>query len=179
MSLTREKIQDGIADAKTEQSIVKPYVMSHGTMECYSLKESRRFYEEFLGLECVRHAKPAIVVRCGLKFHIVAVEVGAAVHPVNVLNHWGVDVATKEEVDKAHEAALKYKDKYNIRQVLPVVMQHGVYSFYMEDLDHNWWEIQHYPGFQNEDLFDFGDRFSMDDGAELGELKELNIKTTA
>src|SRR5882672_7764994 len=36
----------------------------------------------------------------------------------------------------------------------------------MEDLDHNWWEIQYYPGFQNEDLFDFGDRFSMDDGAE-------------
>ena len=29
------------------------------------------------------------------------------------------------------------------------------------------------------DLFDFGDRFSMDDGAEVGELKELNIKTTA
>ena len=63
MSQTREKIQDGIADAKTEESIVKPYVMSHGTMECYSLKESRKFYEEFLGLECVRHAKPAMVVR--------------------------------------------------------------------------------------------------------------------
>jgi len=49
----------------------------------------------------------------------------------------------------------------------------------MEDLDHNWWEIQHYPGFQNQDLFDFGDRFSMDDGAEVVELKELDIKTTA
>ena len=84
----------------------------------------------------------------------------------------------KEEVDKARSRALKYKDKYKIRQVLPVVDQHGVYSFYMEDLDHNR-EIQYYPGFQNEDLFDFGDRFSMDDGAEVGELKELNIKTTA
>jgi catechol-2,3-dioxygenase len=179
MSLTREKIQDGIADAKTEQSIVKPYVMSHGTMEVFSLKESRRFYEEFLGLECVRHAKPAIAVRCGLKFHVIAVEVGAAVHPVNVLNHWGIDVGSKEEVDAAHANALKYKEKYKIRQVLDTVMQHGVYSFYMEDLDHNWWEIQHYPGFQNEDLFDFGDRFSMEDGAEVGELKELDIKTTA
>ena len=100
-------------------------------------------------------------------------------HPVNVLNHWGMDVGSKEDVDKARENALKYKDKYKIRQVLPVVDQHGVYSFYMEDLDHNWWEVQYYPGFQNEDLFDFGDRFSMDDGAEVGELKELNIKTTA
>jgi len=65
-ALTREKIQDGIADTSNEKSVVKPYVMSHGTMEVYSLKESRKFYEEFLGLECVRHAKPAMVVRCGL-----------------------------------------------------------------------------------------------------------------
>jgi hypothetical protein len=105
--------------------------------------------------------------------------VGAAVHPQNVLNHWGLDVGSKEEVDRVHKEAIKNKDKYKIRQVLPVVDQHGVYSFYLEDLDHNWWEVQYYPGFQNEDLFDFGDRFSMDDGAEVGELKELNIKTTA
>lgn len=168
MSQTREMIHDGIADAKTGKSIVKPFVLSHGTMEVYSLKESRRFYEEFLGLECVRHAKPAIVVRCGLKFHIVAVEVGAALHPVNLLNHWGVDVASREQVDEAYENALKHKDRYRIRQVLKPVMQHGVYSFYLEDLDHNWWEIQHYPGFQNEDLFDFGERFSMEDAAEVG-----------
>src|SRR5437879_7186616 len=69
MSLTRELIQDGIAEPKNEQALVKAFVLSHGTMEVYSLKESRKFYEEFLGLECVRHARPAIVVRLGLKFH--------------------------------------------------------------------------------------------------------------
>ena len=84
---TREMIVDGIVEPAERKSIVKPYVMSHGTLECHSLKESRKFYEEFLGLECVRHARPAMVVRFGLKFHIVAVEVGAAVHPQNVLNH--------------------------------------------------------------------------------------------
>src|SRR5262245_66619721 len=122
-ALTRDKIQDGIADTANEKSIVRPYVMSHGTMEVYSLKESRRFYEEFLGLECVRHAKPAIVVRLGLKFHIVAVEVGEAVHPVNVLNHWGMDVGTKEEADAAYEAALKHKEKYKLRQARQPGMQ--------------------------------------------------------
>ena len=170
---TREIIRDGIAEPRNENAIVRAFVLSHGTMEVYNLKESRRFYEEFLGLECVRHAKPAMVVRLGLKFHIVAVEVGDQLHPANVLNHWGLDVRSKEEVDAAYQAALKYKDKYKIRQVQKPVMQHGVYSFYMEDLDHNWWEIQHYPGFQDEDLFEFGDRFSMEDGAELGELKDL------
>ena len=178
MSQTREMIQDGIAEARCEQSIIKPYVMSHGTMECYSLKDSRRFYEEFLGLECVRHAKPSMVVRCGLKFHIVAVEVGAALKPVNLLNHWGVDLTSKEEVDIAYENALKHKEKYKMGQITNPVDQHGVYSFYIEDLDHNWWEIQYYPGFQNDDLFDFGDRFAMDDAAEVGELKELSIKSS-
>jgi hypothetical protein len=42
---------------------------------------------------------------------------------------------------------------------MPVVDQHGVYSFYMEDRDHNWWEIQCFDGFQHDDMFDFGDRF--------------------
>ena len=178
-TLTREMIVDGIADPTNEKSIVKPYVLSHGTMECYSLKESRRFYEEFLGLE-VRapcEAGDGGALRSEVPHR--RRRGGRAVHPQNVLNHWGMDVGSRQAVDEAHDNALKYKEKYKIRQVLPVVDQHGVYSFYMEDLDHNWWEIQHYPGFANQDLFDFGDRFSMDDGAEVGELKELNIKTTA
>jgi predicted lactoylglutathione lyase len=120
-----------------------------------------------------------MAVRLGMRFHIVCVEVGDQVHPAHLLNHWGLDVGTKEAVDEAYQKALDHKDTYGIRQVMPVQNMHGVYSFYLEDLDHNWWEIQHYPGFQNEDLFDFGDRFSMDDGAEVGELKELHIKTTA
>jgi catechol 2,3-dioxygenase-like lactoylglutathione lyase family enzyme len=180
MSLTRDIIADGIADPAPERnSIVKPYVMSHGTLECHDLKASRRFYEEFLGLECVRHAIPAMVIRCGLKFHIVAVQVGDSVHPLNVLNHWGLDVESREKVDEAYENALKHKDTYQIRQVLKPVSQHGVYSFYLEDLDHNWWEIQHIPGFQHEDMFDFGDRFSMDDSANPADLTELNVKNSS
>lgn len=32
----------------------------------------------------------------------------------------------------------------------------------MEELDHNWWEIQYYDGgFTHDDFFDFGDRFEM------------------
>ena len=43
---------------------------------------------------------------------------------------------------------------------------HGVYSFYFEDLDHNWWEIRYYEGgFTHDDYFDFGDRFEMEEAA--------------
>lgn len=142
-------------------SVLTPYVLGHGTLECRDLKASRRFYEEFLGLECVHHAMPAIAIRLGMAFHIVCVEVGDEIHPCHMLNHWGLDVTSKEAVDEAHRRALVHKGEYGIRQVLDVTDMHGVYSFYMEDLDHNWWEIQYYEnGFQHEDFFDFGDRFT-------------------
>jgi catechol 2,3-dioxygenase-like lactoylglutathione lyase family enzyme len=172
------RITDGAFDPPNTQSVVQGDYLSHGTLECYSLKDSRRFYEEFLGLECVRHAKPAMAIRCGMKFHIVCVEVGDAVHPCSVLNHWGIDVGSEKEVDRVWHAAHELKDKYKIRQVLDTVKQHGVYSFYMEDLDHNWWEIQYYDGVQHEDMFDFGDRFDMEEDSDIHNLKELEITTS-
>ena len=150
-------------DPEPRDSVIKPYCLGHGTLECYSLTASRRFYEEFLGLECVRHAQPAMSLRLGMRFHVVCVEVGNQIHPCSVLNHWGLDVTSKQEVEDAHAKALQYKDKYKIRQVLEVQDMHGVYSFYLEDLDHNWWEIQYYEGgFSHDDFFDFGDRFAME-----------------
>ena len=165
MPQTREMIQDGIADAKTENSIVKPYVMSHGTMECYSLKESRRFYEEFLGLECAVHSPTSMAIRCGLKVHITAVEVGDALHPGNLLNHWGLDLESRDAVDKAYKDSVASKERYRIGEVKQPMERHGVYSFYLQDLDGNWWEIQHYDGFLHDDIFDFGDQYTLEDRA--------------
>jgi len=147
-------------DPAPRASILQPYCLGHGTLECANLETSRRFYEEFLGLEVVQHAITALSLRLAMRFHIVCVEVGDEVHPCNVLNHWGLDVASREAVEDAHAKAIEYKDAYGIRQVLDVQDMHGVYSFYMEDLDHNWWEIQYYEnGFCHDDYFDFGDRF--------------------
>ena len=98
--------------------------------------------------------------------------------PANVFNHWGLDVLTRAEVDRCWQAAHAMKDRYGILQIMPVVDQHGVYSFYMEDLDHNWWEIQSYDGFQHDDMYDFGDRFSMDEDSDLHNLKELDIQSS-
>ena len=162
MSLTRDKIRDGVVEPKERTSIVKPFLMSHGTLECYNLNETRQFYEEFLGLESVRHAPIGMAVRLGLKFHIICLEVGDTLQPVGLGNHWGVDVESKEKVDEAYRHALQYKDKYKIRDICHPTKQHGAYSFYMKDLDHNWWEIQYIPDFLHDDLFDFGDLFVSD-----------------
>ena len=162
MGLTRQMIPDGVVEPKERNSIVKPFLMSHGTLECFNLNESRRFYEEFLGLESVRHAPLGMAVRLGLRFHVICLEVGDKLQPVSLGNHWGVDVESKEKVDEAYQNAIKYKERYNIREIGHPTLQHGAYSFYMKDLDHNWWEIQYIPNFLHDDLFDFGDVFGSD-----------------
>lgn len=161
MTELRDFIDDAIVDREERASILKPYVLSHGTLECRNLRVSRKFYEEFLGLECVVHSPSSMVIRLGLKFHVVAVEVGDAMHPAELLNHWGLDVGSKEEVDASYQKVLEYKDVYGIMEVKEPVARHGVYSFYFRDHDSNWWELQHYPGFIHDDMFDFGDRYEL------------------
>jgi catechol-2,3-dioxygenase len=156
------EIENAAFEPQNANSVIKPWLMSHGTMQCYDLRESRRFYEEFLGLECVRQGKPAIFLRCGMKWHIVCVQAGQHVKPAHVHQHWGLEVKSREEVDAAQQKCHELKEKYRIGRIYPPSLQHGVYSFYFEDLDHNWWEILYYDGFQHDDAFDFGDRFPMD-----------------
>ena len=121
----------------------RPKIFSHGTLECRSLDESRPFYEEFLGLDCVRHAPKAMMLRKGGYFGLVCLEKGKNVRPVGVGNHWGLDLASRAEVDRARELALEHKDKYGIQKVMRITDMHGTYAFYFQDRDGNWWEFQY------------------------------------
>jgi len=82
-----QQIENAQFEPQERGSVIKPWLMSHGTMQAYNLKESRQFYEEFLGLECVRQGKPAIFIRCGMKWHIVVVQAGQHVKPAHVHQH--------------------------------------------------------------------------------------------
>lgn len=154
------KIEDGAFEPDNQKSVVKPYALTHGTMECHDLKKTREFMEDFLGFECVRHAPVGMLMRCGMKFHIVCLETGDEVRPNTVANHWGVDVESRDEVDKAHAKLTEMKDYYGIKDITQPQMQHGVYSFYFECMNSSWWEIQYYDGFLHDDFFDFGDQYT-------------------
>lgn len=166
MSTTMELFGEVAPRRAAKSSMVRPRTMSHGTMEVYSLAASRRFYEEFLGLETARHSTASMAIRCNSSSHVVCIESGDKLKPVHIFNHWGLDVESRAAVDAAHRAAVEFKERYGIRQIMPPRFQHGVYSFYFEDLDHNWWEIQFYEGDETADMFDFGDRFA-ENGAPL------------
>jgi len=148
------------APQKSKSSIVKPMLLSHGTLMCRDLAKSRRFYEEFLGLEVVRHARPAMMLRLKTGMYVVAVCIGEKVPDQHVLTHWGLNVATRAEVDRAHAEALRLKEKYGMQKINKVLERHGAYGFYFQDLDNNWWEIQHEPR-AIDDFFGRGDIVDM------------------
>lgn len=140
-----------------------------GTIASSDLAKARRFYEEFLGLECVRCAPDRLLVRdevaAGLMkrgerggFVIDVRQVDAVEHPQGLLNHWGISVESKEEVDRVRAVALENGEEYGIIKVNPITKMHGSYQFYFIDLDNNWWEIEYRnPGLTHEAVLERGD----------------------
>lgn len=140
-----------------------------GTMVSKDLDDSRKFYEEFLGLECVRYAPDRMLIRDRASkkameegspnYLVIDVrEVDEIEHPQTMLNHWGFNVETTEEVDRIHEKAKALKDKYELK-VRPITGIHNSYGFYLRDRDFNWWEIEcRIHGMTNDSIFKQGDR---------------------
>lgn len=135
----------------TEQGVKKPTepllklkFLSHGTLEAYDLEKTRKFYEECLGLEVVRTSPISLMIRLG-NTNTIAVVRNPKKPVMPVLNHNGLDVASREEVDKCHEILAVQRDRWGIKKVTGPTDQHGTYSFYFLDLDDNWWEILSNP----------------------------------
>ncbi len=152
-------VKSNTAERVGDKVLNRPKLFSHGTLECRDLSASRKFYEEFLGLETVRHADRAMLLRFpGNDWAIVCMGVGDKARGNRVLNHWGLDLASKAEVDHAYARCLEFKDTYGIRKVTKPKETHGNYQFYFTDLDGNWWEFQYVSeGFSYDDKFERGD----------------------
>ena len=153
----------GTRDAATVPGIIA------GTVVSSNLAKARKFYEEFLGLECVRCAPDRLIVRDKVAadfmqrgerggFVIDVREVDEVSHPQGLLNHWGIAVPSIEEVDRIRQIALEEGDKYGIIKVNPITKMHGTYQFYFIDLDNNWWEIEfRNPNLTHEGILEKGD----------------------
>jgi catechol-2,3-dioxygenase len=150
--------ENSAQSAKAEPTL-KLKFMSHGTLESKNLDFTRRFYEEFLGLEVVRTSKISLWCRLGGQHIYVVVQVpDGKKAPMTFLNHNGIDVETEEEVDAAHKLVMRDADKWKIQKVSKPVIQHGTYSFYFWDCDDNSWEILANPPGGYTWLFEKGDQ---------------------
>jgi len=114
--------------------------LSHGTLESRDLAFSRRFYEEFLGLEVVQTSPISLLIRLGGP-NTIAVVYSKNVGEMNLLNHNGLDVRSQEEVDEAHRIVCAQAEQWHLKKISKPHPQHGTYSFFFWDGDDNCWEI--------------------------------------
>ncbi len=125
---------------KTDTPLIATVMISHGTLNSLDLQASRRFYEEVLGFEVMQVSPVSMQIRKGTNQTYVIVETREPGR-MGLLDHNGIDVATREDVDAAYKTLKEVKDKYGIQRIQPPQGQHGAYSFYFADPDGNWWEI--------------------------------------
>jgi len=131
--------QDQPAPAKP-QPVLKVKFLSHGTLACRDVDKTRRFYEEFLGLDVIRTSHKSLMVRLGGEQTIAVVRTNDK-NARSVYTHHGLDVSTREEVDENYRIVLEQRDQWGITEIMQPADLHGTYSFYFRDLDGNWWEI--------------------------------------
>jgi catechol-2,3-dioxygenase len=163
MSDAADTLHQHAAAAPRRAPLVEPRILSHGTMTCRSIPESRRFYEEFLGLDCVQIQQRALLLRKGGYCSIICLEVGDHVKPVDRQHHWGMDLESQEAVDRALALAHEHRESYGIQRISRIATHHGTYSFYFQDLDGNFWEFQYAGEGQMEGAGQYDQQFARGD----------------
>jgi catechol 2,3-dioxygenase-like lactoylglutathione lyase family enzyme len=101
----------GAAAGRTKSPpALKLNFLSHGTLETRDVAFSRRFYQEFLGLEVVQTSPISLLIRLGGP-NTIAVVYSKQAHAMSLLNHNGLDVRTQDEVDAAHRVVVEQAEK--------------------------------------------------------------------
>ena len=129
----------------TVDPALKLNFLSHGTLICRDLDVTRKFYEEFFGLDIVRTSPISLMIRLGGSHTYAAVEQKRHTAKMEYLYHNGLDVSSPEDVDEAYKTTLEQAEKWSLTGISKPVKQHGTYSFYFWDVDLNCWEILSNP----------------------------------
>jgi catechol 2,3-dioxygenase-like lactoylglutathione lyase family enzyme len=128
--------------SNTATPLIPITMISHGTLTSLDLQKSRHFYEEVLGLEVIQQSTVSLLARKGSDHVYVVVETGEP-STMQMLDHNGLDLPSREAVDRAHEVLCSNSETYDLQRITKPIEQHGSYSFYFADCDGNWWEIVH------------------------------------
>jgi catechol 2,3-dioxygenase-like lactoylglutathione lyase family enzyme len=140
-----------------EETQLKPGILTHGTLEVRDIQQSMRFYREFLLMDVIQHLPIACRISLGGNWYIVCLEAKQS-RDMPLLNHFGIDVDSREAVDRWHERAVAQKEAYGLSEISSPRSSHGAYQFYLRDRDQNWWEFQHYEGDARTAHLDWGAR---------------------
>jgi hypothetical protein len=135
-------------------SHLRPRAIIRGTMVATDLPAMRRMLEELMGLEAVRSAPDRLLVRerghrpgeakHGQPYWVLEVkQVPEVSVPQEMLNHWGVELSSQAEVDRAYETCAANAERFELGRVQKPRFRNNSYAFYFVDRDSNWWEMEY------------------------------------
>lgn len=135
-------------------SQLQPVALVRGTMVATDLAKARRMCEELMGLETVRTAPDTLLVREGghrpgeprhgqpfwvLEFR----QVPEVTNPQEMLNHWGMELSSQADVDRAYQICADHAEEFELGRVQKPRFRNNSYAFYFVDRDSNWWEMEY------------------------------------
>jgi catechol-2,3-dioxygenase len=92
-----------------------PLRLTHGALEVTDIEHAMAFYREFLGLEVTHHMPKGCPISLGGDFYVICLEVPHA-HDMPLLNHFGLDCASRDAVDAWHARALGSPEDHRARR---------------------------------------------------------------
>jgi hypothetical protein len=132
-------------DEQTNEPLLDLKFLSHGTLLMEEMGPSRKFFEEFLGLDVVATSERSLAIRLNSDTCVVGVERGKLVKKPGreYLRYYnvGLCVGGADDVARARQLALEHKDTYGLREISDIENESARVSFLIEDRDGNFWEI--------------------------------------
>jgi catechol 2,3-dioxygenase-like lactoylglutathione lyase family enzyme len=128
-------------------SIVPAGPVSYVTLEVRDVDQTFAFYRDVLGLD-VALRDGAIHYAGHGGVNLIAVPAAGDVLPQPVLNHHGLTLPENQHdaVRGLHAGLKASADEYGVLKVMGASSQHGSFSFYFQDRDTNWWELETLEG---------------------------------
>jgi catechol 2,3-dioxygenase-like lactoylglutathione lyase family enzyme len=125
--------------------MIKPVALVHGHYECRSFEQSVPILEELLALEVVSHHDGHMIMKHANTDWPLVLHENAGAPDKPHYHHYGVRVATDQEVGNAYEYLQKRKHAHGLK-IIPPETRRIAYSVHFVEPGGNYWEIESYEG---------------------------------
>ena len=125
--------------------MIKPVALVHGHYECRSFEQSVPILEELLALEVVSHHDGHMTMKHANTDWPLVLHENAGAPDTPHYHHYGVRVATDQEVGNAYEYLQKRKNALGLK-IIPPETRRIAHSVHFVEPGGNYWEIESYEG---------------------------------
>jgi len=125
--------------------MIKPVGLVHGHYECRSFDQSVPILEELLALEVVTQGNGQLIMKHPNTDWLLILHESAGAANKPHYHHYGVRVATDQEVDNAYTYLQKRKDDLGLK-IIPPETRRIAHSVHFIEPGGNYWEIESYEG---------------------------------